>query len=167
MPGLGVNSGRFFGQNQLALPNLDVDVVADEEVGLFQPMAFEKDERNLGTRLVSDPIGAEAVVVTGSNLELAAFHTDSLCNSHVATKVEVGRVKTARGTASAIPCEQVFYLLSHPTIDPEFRARRNRKLAGCGFARLVEFSRSVGDFTLARVCVARKKTRCLAMQFIA
>src|SRR5687767_12684109 len=89
-------SGRIFGQNQMALPNLDVDVVADEEVGLFEPMAFDKDEGNLGTRLVTDPIGAGAVVVTGSNLELAAFHTDSLCNSHVATEVEVGRVKTAQ-----------------------------------------------------------------------
>jgi len=50
-----------------------------------------------------------------------------LCNSHVAVEVEVGRVKAAQGTASAIPCEQVFYLLSHPTIDPETRARERRR----------------------------------------
>ena len=66
-------------------------------------------------------------------------------------------MKTAQGTASAIPCEQVFYWLSHPTIDPESRAKRNRKLPGCGFARLVEFSLSVGEFTPARVCGARQK----------
>jgi hypothetical protein len=97
-------------------------------------VALEKDERNLRTGLVTDPVGVRAVVVTSSNLELAAFHTDSLCNSHVAAEVEVGRVKTAQGTASAIPCEQVFYWLSHLTIDPESRAKRNRKLPGCGFA---------------------------------
>src|SRR5688572_22295734 len=93
-------------------------------------MALEKDERNLGTRLVADPIEVGTVVVTCSNLELAAYHADSLCNSHVATEVEVGRVKTAQGTAPAIPCEQVFHLLGHPTIDPEFQAKINRKLAG-------------------------------------
>jgi hypothetical protein len=59
-------------------------------------------------------------------------------------------VKTAQGTAPAIPCEQVFYSLGHPTIDSEFQAKRSRKLAGCGFARLVEFSRSDGDFTPVR-----------------
>ena len=66
-------------------------------------------------------------------------------------------MKAAQGTASAIPCEQVFYLLSHPTIDPESRARGNRKFPGCGFARLMELSRSVDDSTLARIGVARKK----------
>jgi len=66
-------------------------------------------------------------------------------------------VKAAQGTASAIPCEQVFYLLSHPTIDPESRAKGNRKLTGCGFARLVEPSRSVDDITPVRVRVAREK----------
>jgi hypothetical protein len=55
------------------------------------------------------------------------------------------------------PCEQVFYWLSHPTMDPESRAKRNRKLPGCGFARLVECSLSVGDFTPACMCVAREK----------
>jgi hypothetical protein len=28
---------------------LDLDVLADEEVGLFEPMTLEKDERHLGT----------------------------------------------------------------------------------------------------------------------
>jgi hypothetical protein len=145
------------GQDQLILADLDVDVLTYGEIGLLEPMAFEKDERNLGTRLVTDPVDEETVVVTSSNLELAAFHADSLCNSHVATEVEVGRVKTAQGTAPAIPCEQVFYSLGHPTIDPEFQAKRNRKLSGCGFARLVEFSRSAGDFTPARWRGKRKR----------
>lgn len=56
-------------ENQLILPNLDVDVVADEEVGLFEPMAFEKDEWNLDTRLVTYPVGAEAVVVSRSTID--------------------------------------------------------------------------------------------------
>jgi hypothetical protein len=145
------------GQDQLILANLDVDVLAYGEIGLLEPMALEKDERNLGTKLVTDPVDVGTVVVTSSNLELAAFHTDSLCNSHVATEVEVGRVKTAQGTAPAIPCEQVFYSLGHPTIDSEFQAKRNRKLSGCGFARLMEFSRSVVDFTPARWRVDRKR----------
>ena len=72
-------------------------------------------------------------------------------------------MKTAQGTAPAIPCEQVFYSLGHPTIDPEFQAKKNRELAGCGFARLVEFSRSVGDFTSARWPVNRQKARHLLM----
>src|SRR4030095_4710300 len=113
-------------------------------------MTFEKDERNLGTGLVTDPVDVGTVVVTCSYLELAAFHANSLCNSHVAIEVEVGRVKTAQGTAPAIPCEQVFYSLGHPTIAPEFQAKRNRELAGCGFARLEEFSRSAADSTSAR-----------------
>jgi hypothetical protein len=127
------------GQDQLILADFDVNVLAYGEIGLLQPLVPEKDEGNLGTRLVTDPVDVGTVVVTSSNLELTAFHTDSLCNSHVATEVEVGRVKTAQGTAPAIPCDQVFYSLGRPTIDPEFQARRNRKLSGCGFARLVEF----------------------------
>jgi hypothetical protein len=78
-------------------------------------------------------------------------------------------VKTAQGTAPAIPCEQVFYSLGHPTIDSAFQARRNRKLAGCGFARLVKFSRSVGDFTLARCCGTRERLavyRCSRVHFL-
>jgi hypothetical protein len=45
--------------------------VAEEEVGSFKPMAFEKDERNLGTRLATYPVSAEAVVVSRSDLELS------------------------------------------------------------------------------------------------
>jgi hypothetical protein len=123
--------------------------VADEEVGLFEPMAFEKDERNLDTRLVTYPVGAEAVVVSRSDLDLSVLHRDPLCNFHVAAEVAVGRVKTAQGTAPAISCEQVFYSLGLPTIDSKSRAKRNRKLSGCGFARLVEFSRSASNSTLS------------------
>jgi hypothetical protein len=112
-------------------------------------MAFEKDERNLGTTFVTYPVRAEAVVVSRPDLELSALHDNSLCNFHVAAEVAAGRVKTAQGTAPAIPCEQVFYSLGLPTIDPESRAKGNRKLSGCGFARLVEFSRSASDSTLS------------------
>jgi hypothetical protein len=145
------------GQDQLILANLDVDVLAYGEIGLLEPMTFEKDERNLGTRLVTDPVDVGTVLVTSSNLELAAFHANSLCNSHVATEVEVGRVKTAQGTAPAIPCKQVFCSLGHPTIDSEIQAERNRKLAACGFARLVEFSRSADDSTPLRWRADRKR----------
>lgn len=133
----------------MVIQNLNIDVLADEEVGLFEPMPFEKDERNLGTTFVTYPVSAEAVVVSRPDLELSALHDNSLCNFHVAAEVAIGRVKTAQGTAPAIPCEQVFYSLGLPTIDPEFRAKRNRKLSGCGFARLVEFSRSASDSTLS------------------
>jgi hypothetical protein len=144
-------------QDQLILADLDVDVPAYGEIGLLEPMTFEKDERNLGARLVTDPVDVGTVVVTGSNLELATFHADSLCSSHVATEVEVGRVKTAQGAAPAIPCKQVFCSPGHPTIDPEFQAKRNRKRSGCGFASLVEFSRSAGDSTPAPWRADRKR----------
>lgn len=126
---------------------------------MFKPIPFEKDERNLGNRLfwITDPPGVWAIVVSGSDFELAVLHGDSLCNFHVAAEVAAGKVKTAQGTAPAIPCEQVFYSLGLPTTDPEFLAKRNRKLSGCGFARLVEFSRSAGDFTLGSWRVNRQK----------
>jgi hypothetical protein len=37
-------------------------------------------------------------------------------------------VKTAQGTAPAIPCEQVFYSPGHPTIDSEFQAKETASL---------------------------------------
>ena len=116
-------------------------------------MPFEKDERNLRTRLVTYPTSVRAVVIPGSDLELSLFHGVTLCNFHVAVEWRSGRVKTAQGTAPAIPCKQVLYLLGLPTIDRKVRAQRNRIFSGCGSARLVEFSRSVGDSTLRRTHV--------------
>jgi hypothetical protein len=160
------SSGGHAGQYQLILPNLDVDGLAYEEIRLFKPMPFEKDQRNLRNRLfrITDPPRVWAVVVSGSDFELAVLHGDSLCNFHVAVEVAAGRVKTAQGTAPAISCEQVFYSLGLPTIDPELRAKRNRKLSGCGFARLVEFSRSANNFTLECWCVNRQKHSLLAVR---
>jgi len=80
-----------------------------------------------------------------------------LCNFHVAAEVAAGRVKTAQGTAPAIPCKQVFYSLGLPTIDSKSRAKRNRNLSGCGLARLEEFSRSAIDSTLGARLVNHKK----------
>jgi hypothetical protein len=58
------------------------------------------------------------------------------------------RVKTARGTAPAISCEQVFYSLGLPAIVfPDFRHKKTAVFPGCGFARLVEFSRSINEVT--------------------
>jgi hypothetical protein len=58
------------------------------------------------------------------------------------------RVKTARGTAPTISCEQVFYSLGLPAIVfPDFRHKKTAVFPGCGFARLVEFSRSTNEVT--------------------
>jgi hypothetical protein len=50
------SSGWLRGQDQLILANLDNDALTYREIGLLEPMALEKDERNLGTGLVTDPV---------------------------------------------------------------------------------------------------------------
>lgn len=68
----------------MVCPNLDVNVLAHEEVGLLKPLAFKQNEWNLGTRLMTYPASVGAVVVSGSDLELAILHDVTCCNFYVA-----------------------------------------------------------------------------------
>jgi hypothetical protein len=71
--------------DQLIRANLDVDVLTYGEIGLLEPMALQKDERNLGTRPETDPVDVGAIVVASSDLELSVFHDVTCCNFYVAT----------------------------------------------------------------------------------
>src|SRR5687768_7174730 len=72
------------GQDQLILTNLDADVLTYGEIGLLEPMALQKDERNLGTRHITDPVDVGAIVVASSDLELSVLHDVTCCNFYVA-----------------------------------------------------------------------------------
>src|SRR5688572_15940178 len=47
-------------------------------------MALKKDERNLGTRSVTDAVDIGAIVVASSDLELSVLHDVTCCNFYVA-----------------------------------------------------------------------------------
>jgi hypothetical protein len=57
-------------------------------MGLFEPMAFEKDERNLGTRLITVPVSAEAVVMPRSDLWRPACQLETLIRQYGASHNE-------------------------------------------------------------------------------
>ena len=121
--------------------------MADEEVGLFEPMAFEKDERNLGTRLVTYPVGAEAVVVSRSDLELSGLHGFTCCNFYVA-KVggRVGRNSNRYCLGYSLRAGLVFAKTPDHYI-PNF-GHKKAAMFGLQLARLMEFLRSTLHSTL-------------------
>ena len=121
--------------------------MADEEVGLFEPMAFEKDERNLGTRLVTYPVSAEAVVVPCSDLELSVLHGFTCCNFYVA-KVggRVGRNSNRYCLGYSLQAGLVFAKTPDHYI-PNF-GHKKAAIFGLQLARLMEFLRSIGNSTL-------------------
>ena len=114
---------------------------------MFKPMAFEKDERNLGTRLVTYPVGAEAVVVSRSDPELSVFHDFTCCNFYVA-KVggRVGRNSNRYCLGYSLRAGLVFAKTPDHYI-PNF-GHKKAAMFGLQLARLMEFLRSAGNSTL-------------------
>jgi hypothetical protein len=121
--------------------------VADEEIGLFEPMAFEKDERNLRTRLITVPVSAEAVVVSRSDLELSVLHDFTCCNFYVA-KVggRVGRNSNRYCLGYSLQAGLVFTKTPDHYI-PHF-GHKKAAMFGLQLARLMEFLRSAVNSTL-------------------
>lgn len=128
--------------------------MADEEVGLFEPMAFEKDERNLGTRLVTYSVSAEAVVVSRSDLDLSVLHDFTCCNFYVA-KVggRVGRNSNRYCLGYSLQASLVFAKTPDHCI-PNF-GHKKAAMFGLRLARLKEFLRSAGNSTLGGRSVNR------------
>jgi hypothetical protein len=131
--------------------------MADEEVGLFEPLPFEKDERNLGTGLVTYPVSAEAVVVARSDLELSVLHDFTCCNFYVA-KVggRVGRNSNRYCLGYSLQAGLVFAKTPDHYI-PNF-GHKKAAIFGLQLARLKEFLRSTSNFTLAGRSVNRKRS---------
>jgi hypothetical protein len=131
----------------LIFQNLDIDVLAYDEVGLLQPMPFEKDERNLRSGLVTYPASVGAVVVAGSDFELSVLHNVTCCNFYVA-KVggRVGRNSNRYCLGYSLRAGLVFA----KTPDHYISNFGHKKAAMFGLrpARLMEFLRSAVHFTL-------------------
>lgn len=109
-------------------------------------MAFEKDERNLGTRFVTHPVSIGTVVMSGLDLELSALHDFTCCNFYVArVGGRVGRNSNRYCLGYSLRAGLVF------TKTPDhYVANFGHKKAvmfGLRLARLMEFLRSGCDFT--------------------
>lgn len=113
---------------------------------MFKPVAFEKDQRNLGTWFVTDPVSTEAVVVSRSDLELSVLHGFTCCNFYVA-KVggRVGRNSNRYCLGYFLQAGLVFAKTPDHYI-PNF-GHKKAAMFGLQLARLIEFLRSAGNST--------------------
>src|SRR5262245_13950443 len=119
-------------------------------------MTFEKDERNLGTRPVIDPVDVRAIVVASSDLELSVLHDVTCCNFYVArVGGRVGRNSNGCCLGYSLRAGLAFTKTPDHCV-PNFGHRRPQR-AELRLACLKEFLRSAGDFTSARWRGDRKR----------
>lgn len=140
----------------MVCPNFDVNVLAHEEVGLLKPLAFKQNEWNLGTRLMTYPASVGAVVVSGSDLELAILHDVTCCNFYVA-KVggRVGRNSNRYCLGYSLRAGLVFTKTPDQCV-PNL-GHKKTVMFGLRLARLKEFLRSASDSTLGSYSVNSQK----------
>ncbi len=121
--------------------------MTDEEVGLFEPLTFEKDVRNLRIRLATQSPSVWAGVIPSSDLELSVLHGFTCCNFYVA-KVggRVGRNSNRYCLSYSLQAGLVFAKTPDHYI-PNF-GHKKAAMFGLQLARLMEFLRSVGNSTL-------------------
>lgn len=121
--------------------------MTDEEVGLFEPLTFEKDVRNLRIRLATQSPSVWARVIPSSDLELSVLHGFTCCNFYVA-KVggRVGRNSNRYCLGYSLQAGLVFAETPDHYI-PNF-GHKKAAMFGLQLARLMEFLRSTGNSTL-------------------